>query len=128
MGKRRDINMTTLRQALNKRRVEVMGDDQATEEDRAPVELDESSVGRLSRMDAMQVHAMAEATHERRQAEIHRIDAALARMDAGDYGYCLSCDEKIPAKRLELDPAVPTCVACAARAEDAHADHVHSAD
>lgn len=128
MRQRRDIDLTALRQALVDRRAALEAEDDATEDDRAPVELDQSSVGRLSRMDALQGHAMAEATHERRQAEILRIDAALARMDDGDYGLCLSCDKKIPAKRLELDPAAPTCVQCAAKAEEHRAAHVHLAD
>jgi DnaK suppressor protein len=51
---------------------------------------------------------------ERRRAlEVRRIDAALARLDAGEYGYCASCGEDVEAKRLELDPATPLCLACA---------------
>ncbi|TNE30638.1 MAG: TraR/DksA family transcriptional regulator [Alphaproteobacteria bacterium] len=80
---------------------------------RRPVELDQTMVGRLSRMDAMQQQEMALANERRRKMQIHRIDQALARIDSGDYGYCALCDEEIPAKRLDLDPAVPTCVDCA---------------
>jgi DnaK suppressor protein len=78
-----------------------------------PVELDQSSVGRLSRMDAMQVQAMALETERRRNVELVRVQSALERLDAGDYGYCLVCDEPVPVKRLEFDPAVTTCVDCA---------------
>mgnify|MGYP001791486900 CR=1 FL=1 len=79
---------------------------------RAPVELDQQSVGRLSRMDAMQQKAMADAQARRRQMARTRIEAALRRLDDGSYGDCVMCGEEIAPKRLELDPAIPTCVAC----------------
>ena len=40
---------------------------------------------------------------------------ALRRMDSGAYGYCVRCDEEIAPARLELDPAVATCIVCASR-------------
>ena len=79
---------------------------------REPVELDQSRVGRLSRMDALQGQAMALETERRRTAELARIEAALKRIEAGDYGYCLTCGDPIPTKRLDLDPSVATCVDC----------------
>ena len=45
-----------------------------------PVELDQTKVGRLSRMDAMQSQAMAKETQRRRNADITRIDAAIKRI------------------------------------------------
>jgi DnaK suppressor protein len=114
---RTDLDLALLRTRLLERKSDLEAEDAATAPDRAPVDLDQQAVGRLSRMDALQGHAMAEATHERRLVELRRIAAALQRLEEGDYGYCLSCDRKIAAKRLELDPAVPTCVTCAAKAE-----------
>tara|TARA_R110002073_G_scaffold119892_2_gene261500 strand:+ start:571 stop:915 length:345 start_codon:yes stop_codon:yes gene_type:complete len=87
--------------------------DSMTRESRRPVELDQTTQGRLSRMDALQVQAMQEATADRRRSEKARARAALERMDAGDFGYCVSCGEDIPAKRLDHDPSTPTCVDCA---------------
>lgn len=86
---------------------------QASMEGSRPVELDQSRVGRLSRMDALQGQAMAQETERRRQNELSRIDAALMRVESGDYGFCTSCDEKISEKRLELDPSMPLCIDCA---------------
>jgi len=77
------------------------------------VELDQQSVGRLSRMDALQQQAMSKATQVRRSQMKSRILTALARMDADEYGYCLSCGEEIAQKRLELDPTHATCISCA---------------
>lgn len=80
---------------------------------RQPVELDQSKVGRLSRMDALQAQAMAQESERRRGAELQRIEAALARLKSGDYGFCVRCDEEIAPARLHLDPAVATCIKCA---------------
>ncbi len=83
------------------------------QDSRQPVELDQSKVGRLSRMDALQGQAMAQESERRREAELQRIEAALARLSSGDYGYCVRCDEEIAPARLKLDPAVATCIKCA---------------
>ncbi len=79
---------------------------------RAPVELDQQSVGRLSRMDALQKQNMELATEHRRQMRVKAIEAAIKRIDNGDFGYCLICDEKIASQRIELDPAISCCISC----------------
>jgi DnaK suppressor protein len=84
----------------------------------ATVILDQTRVGRLSRMDALQGQAMAKATSERRQVEIRRIEAALQRIDNGAYGYCLQCDEAVAELRLRADPATALCIECAAKREE----------
>ena len=86
---------------------------EAAEEDRKPVELDQQSVGRLSRMDSIQVQAMANAAEVRRATEIRRIDAALGRVEADEYGWCVACGDAIEPKRLGVDPAAPRCAGCA---------------
>lgn len=89
---------------------------QISSESRETVALDQQSVGRLSRMDALQGQAMALATEERREQERIRIEAALRRIEADEYGRCLKCDEEIDIRRLELDPATPFCLSCASGA------------
>jgi DnaK suppressor protein len=84
-----------------------------TSGEREPVELDQQAVGRLSRMDALQVQAMAQETSRRRKMQLRRITAALARIGEGEFGYCLECGEEIAARRLELDPTAPLCIDCA---------------
>lgn len=81
------------------------------------VELDQTRVGRLSRMDALQAQAMAQESGRRRAATLRGIAKALARIDTGEYGVCQSCDESIPHKRLEFDPTALMCVQCASKAE-----------
>jgi RNA polymerase-binding protein DksA len=55
----------------------------------------------LARLDALE------------RIEVREIRAALARLDAGTYGVCRSCGERIPAERLRALPFTPTCVDCA---------------
>ncbi|MDV4167683.1 TraR/DksA family transcriptional regulator [Rhodovulum sp. FJ3] len=46
-------------------------------------------------------------------AEIERIRNALARIDDGTYGVCVTCGDEISAKRLDILPATPFCATCA---------------
>ncbi|MFJ2535732.1 TraR/DksA family transcriptional regulator [Microbacterium maritypicum] len=46
-------------------------------------------------------------------SELHQVDDALARMDAGAYGRCANCGKSIPAERLAVRPFAEHCVACA---------------
>jgi len=107
------INEETVRNQLLVERKALLHDGEVTAEERGVVKLDQTSVGRLSRMDALQNQAMQVETERRREVELKRIDAALARLDNGEYGTCVSCGEEIQAKRLEMDPATPVCVNCA---------------
>jgi len=91
---------------------EIAAQDKLGAEGRKTVELDQQAVGRLSRMDALQSQAMAQATAARRAAEVRRIEAALRRIDEGEFGYCTDCGEEISRARLDLDPAVPRCIGC----------------
>lgn len=101
-----------IRQRLRDLRAALAAESAADAAARRPVELDQQSVGRLSRMDALQHQAMARAQDARRDRERRRIDAALARLDAGDYGFCTDCGEEIAEDRLARDPAVPRCLSC----------------
>ncbi|MGU9956130.1 MAG: TraR/DksA family transcriptional regulator [Arenicellales bacterium WSBS_2016_MAG_OTU3] len=85
----------------------------------ATVELDQSTVGRLSRMDSLQMQAMAQATDRRRAVTLARIERALERIERGEYGYCQTCDEPIAEARLALDASIPLCINCATKAEQA---------
>ncbi|WP_417321208.1 TraR/DksA family transcriptional regulator [Emcibacter sp.] len=82
-------------------------------ENKAPVELDQSKVGRLSRMDALQAQAMSKEVERRRLQEIHRIKSAMDRIEEDEFGFCISCGDEIETDRLALDPSVPQCQNCA---------------
>ncbi len=107
------IDAEALRARLEARLLELESEGASVAEDRKPVELDQQSVGRLSRMDSMQVQAMAQATEQRRNLEARRIRAAIARIDEGEYGLCVTCGEAISEGRLEADPMAAACIGCA---------------
>ena len=107
------IDPERVRGWLLEKRAELLTVGQNAKEARGPVELDQSKVGRLSRMDALQGQAMALETERRRGIELQRIDAALVRLDEGEFGYCVSCGEVIAGPRIALDPSVPNCIDCA---------------
>lgn len=105
------------KERLLARRRELDEQDIGSEQARSVVALDQTSVGRLSRMDAMQGQAMAQATQRRRQVEMQRISAALKRIEEDEYGWCIDCGDEIAAKRLEFDPTATLCIACAEERE-----------
>jgi DnaK suppressor protein len=98
------------RKLLEERAEELEKLNTMTESDTDPVMLDQSSVGRLSRMDSLQRQAMSEETRRRRMQELVRIEAAFQRLGEDEYGYCLACGEPIGEARLALDPATPHCI------------------
>jgi len=106
-------DLKKFRKNLETRRDDLQQVHDQSAEARAPVELDQTTQGRLSRMDALQVQAMALETDRRRELELQRIDQALKRIDEGEFGYCITCGDEIERKRLDHDPSVPICVGCA---------------
>jgi DnaK suppressor protein len=87
------------------------------DESAAVVELDQAKVGRLLRMDAMQAQGMGKASSRRRKVLLREIDAALKRIDDGEYGLCQACEEPINPKRLDVDPTARLCIECASASE-----------
>jgi len=107
------LDVDAFRRILEARRAELADLSSITADSRRPVALDQQSVGRLSRQDALQQQAMAAAQERRRKAELARLEAALRRIGEGEYGYCASCGEEIAEGRLKVDPAAERCVDCA---------------
>jgi len=101
------------KQMLLERQAELKARDREGASWRGPVELDQQSVGRLSRMDAIQQQEMAQAEARRRTSDLARIEMALKRVAEGEYGWCAECGEPIAYRRLEIDPAATLCVDCA---------------
>ncbi|MDA1091218.1 MAG: TraR/DksA family transcriptional regulator [Proteobacteria bacterium] len=117
MSNKNKIDVKGFKKRLMSMRIEVKALSEATAEARQPVELDQTAVGRLSRMDALQSQAMQLETERRRTVEKIRIESALQRIDEGEFGYCVSCGIKIEPKRLDNDPTTPTCFDCAEMSE-----------
>ena len=113
-----DIDFTQARSRLLQLREELESLAATSEESSGVVELDQTRVGRLSRMDALQAQAMSQESSRRREITLRNISVALARIDSGEYGLCQSCDEPINPKRLEFDPTALLCIKCAEEAEN----------
>lgn len=101
------------RAAIEARITELDEEDRLSAESQKPVTLQQDSVGRLSRMDAIAVQSMALAAQTRRDQERRKLAGGLARIAAGEWGFCLVCLEEIAEKRLRLDPACTLCIKCA---------------
>lgn len=108
-----ELDMQATRQRLLTLRAELLEESDSSRESRDTVMLDQTSVGRLSRMDALQGQAMAKAEEERRQLALKRITAALIRIEKGEYGACIDCGEWIASQRIAWDPLVLKCIDCA---------------
>ena len=107
------VNIKLAKSRLAEKRKELEEQSELSKEARDVVELDQQAVGRLSRMDAMQQQAMAEAQERIRNLDLTRIDMAIRRLADDEYGYCVDCDEEIPDARLAIDPMAERCVNCA---------------
>ena len=101
------------KQTLLTLQADLLAVEQSGQEAAQTVELDQTTIGRVSRMDAMQGQAIAKETQQRRVIQLQRIEASLQRLEKGIFGLCLRCGEDIHAKRLEFDPTAPLCIDCA---------------
>ena len=82
------------------------------------VTLDQQSVGRVSRIDALQQQQMAIANQQQASAQLRSIEQALRRIDAGgDYGLCEECGEAIAFARLQAQPGACLCIGCQSASE-----------
>ena len=106
LGKRRDV-------VLEELRGETHADDGTL---RLPTHRDETDVELSDALDAVD---MAQALRD--DAELKRIDAALARLRDGSYGQCADCGDDIGAARLHAEPTALRCTECQARFEKTHA-------
>lgn len=111
-----DSDLASFKKRLEERLAAIMAGQEASRGG-TPVELDQARVGRLSRMDAIQQQAISQAALRLAGLERQRIEAALNRIDAGDYGICVVCGEEIAEGRLRSDPSVFACIECAQKAE-----------
>lgn len=82
-----------------------------------PVALDQQSVGRVSRIDAIQQQQMALANRQQATQLAKRIELALQRIDSGEYGFCLQCTEPIAFARLQAQPFAGLCLDCQSASE-----------
>lgn len=99
--------------ALHQKQHEVEKALATSREDARPVDLD-LSIGRLSRVDALQQQHMAAARRQRLQTQRAQIQQALGKLASGTYGECLRCGEPIGYARLSVRPESALCIECQA--------------
>ena len=75
----------------------------------------ENSIGRVSRMDAIQNKSVAEAALRQARKKLDGLLTVQKRLADPDLGVCQACKQPIPVKRLLLMPQSPYCVNCAAQ-------------
>ena len=108
-----DAEIEAFRQTLLQLRSELYALQAIAKDATQTVELDQASIGRLSRMDALQAQEMALETQRRRRHQLQRIEGALRRIESGNYGDCFICGRAIDARRLAVDPTHTRCAQCA---------------
>jgi len=75
-------------------------------------DLDQTCVGRLSRIEALQNQGMTQGLKERERIQLQQVIAALSRLESGEYGVCVTCQVPIPLERLLVFPETRTCTFC----------------
>jgi DnaK suppressor protein len=104
------LQLTSQQQALQ---IQLVESDDASK----PVTLDQQSVGRVSRIDAIQQQQMASANRDQTIALLQEVDAALKRVESDEYGLCQMCDEPIALLRLQAQPHTANCIICQSKQE-----------
>lgn len=111
-----EAQILELREALHRKRDDIEQSLAASRDDSRPVAPDQS-IGRLTRMDAMQQQQMAVARRRRQQTQLAQIQQALNKIPEGTYGECVRCEEPIGLARLRARPETPFCRTCQATPE-----------
>lgn len=75
----------------------------------------ENSLGRISRMDAINNKSVMEAAQRNKEAKLSKLKMALKNIDDPGFGKCSNCGKGIQAKRLMFLPESTKCIRCAAR-------------
>jgi DnaK suppressor protein len=78
----------------------------------APREIDQSTVGRLSRIEALQNQGLVRNLQERERVKFDEVLQALGRLDDGTFGRCTGCRSTIEYNRLLVFPETRTCSGC----------------
>jgi DnaK suppressor protein len=97
---------------LQQKQVELVSQLEDNRDSVEPVTLDQQSVGRVSRMDAIQHQQMSKANRKQDEILLKDIITAFERIKADEYGYCLQCGEAIGFARLQVQPQAIYCIAC----------------
>ncbi|MDB9840153.1 TraR/DksA family transcriptional regulator [Planktomarina temperata] len=107
-----DIQLAKYKEPIEQQLEELTAEDVLGQSAQKTVELNQQSVGRLSRMDALQSQAMAQEQQRRRDALKQALQAALRRLSEDEFSYFMECGGEIEEVRLLANPTVLKCMAC----------------
>jgi len=115
----KDVQIEELRRDLAGLREEIDRLLGLTRDGVRPVNLDEP-IGRLTRMDSLQMQSLAQASRQGLEVKKRQVLAALDFIAAGEYGVCRRCEEPIGFRRLKVRPETPFCLGCQEALESEH--------
>lgn len=101
-----------LREELDRQVTKLAKSMKVTDEALRPVELDQTAVGRLSRIDSLQNQGLTKNLREREVVKFALLREALERLEEGTYGVCTGCGGSISFGRLFVFPETPECASC----------------
>ena len=108
----KDSEYTKYKKLIERLLQELTAEDELGQSSQRTVELDQQSVGRLSRMDALQSQAMAQAQQRRRDVLKSSLIFALQRLEEGEFGYCADCGDEIEEARISASLVIMKCMSC----------------
>ena len=73
----------------------------------------DNAIGRLTRMEAINSKSINEAALSKLKYTLSKLERALIKIDATEFGLCSECEEPIPFARLMIMPEADLCVQCA---------------
>ena len=112
MDQLNQLQVAGLKSSLEQLQSELQQQLDRAKEATATVNLDQTLLGRVSRMDAMQQQSVALSTLNLTRKKLQRVQSALRDIDSGDYGFCKRCDEEIGFSRLKVQPEANLCIHC----------------
>ena len=73
----------------------------------------ENSLGRVSRMDAINNKSVVEASLRQSKKKLSKLKISLTKIEDKNFGKCMRCGNNIQEKRLMFLPQSDKCVRCA---------------
>ncbi len=104
--------LQALTQAINHLIGDLQTQLQASIEAEKPVELDQGTTGRLTRMQALAEREMVRAGRRGLGLRLEQAKSARHAIAQGEYGLCRRCEEPIGYARLRARPESPFCLGC----------------
>jgi RNA polymerase-binding transcription factor len=133
-GAREAYTMETIRERLEEDlrtavgRLRMMGGAAAVEEFAGAIGDNSPYADEVDEIQENERREIGFATRELLVGRVNRLSAALERLQSGDYGTCVECEETISPARLQALPEVTTCVRCQDRLERLGRQFVPSED